>query len=172
MKTLAKTPFITFFIGIFLLAGCQASNISHLNEDETKLHEINQDTADQIRQLSEALEEPTNENPNYTAMWEKAGEAESVLAKSARELEPLNLPEETAQVKENTAVILESTSRIVDKVRELTADGKYLASEEASEEISADLNQILASLHGYKERLAKSAEKFENLNTQLTEDAK
>jgi len=172
MKTLTKTPFIAFLLGIFLLAGCQASDISHLSEDETRLYEINRDTADHLRQLSEALEEPTNENPNYALMWEEAGEAESVLAKSIRHIESLNLPEETAQVKENTAVILESTNRIVDKVRELTADGKYLAFEVASEETYAELDQILASLHGYKERLTKSAEKFENLNSQLIEDAK
>lgn len=166
MKTSVIKPISAFFVSLLLLAGCGGA-LANLNEAEKTLYNINKNTAEKAMELSSALSQRAETVQGYEDLWEKTKEAALMLEKNLETAKNLNLPEETAQLGENSIVALDATYRIVDKARELAIEARGLSQSETPSE--AQLEQINKSLDGYSSRLEKSKEKFDNLNTQLVD---
>lgn len=165
-----KKRFLAIFLSAFILAGC-GGGLSSLTSEEKSLYDANTEAGNSALGLSQALNMAQDENPDYATMWEKAQETSQALAKSERIMGELELGEETAQILENSTINVEATSRIVEKVKEITSNGKAMNMDEGAEMSPQEVEEMLTSLNGFKGRLEKSKEKFDNLNEQLLEDS-
>ncbi|MBU1953466.1 hypothetical protein KKH03_00655 [Patescibacteria group bacterium] len=158
MKTLTFKPFSALLTIILLLSAC-AAPVENLNKDEKKLYEINAETAQQVLELSKSLKSNQNTASGYSASLALAKKATITLDRNMKTLNSLTLPDETVQISQNSLVIMQSTKKIVDKVKELTNKGENLDEDE------------IKSLLGYADRLAQSNQKLVNYNDQLLKDA-
>lgn len=169
-----KKPFVAILISTFMLAAC-GGGIASLKTEEKGLYDANEASGASVLNLAEALNKDASEMPSYETVWKSSLETSQQLEKSARLLEELSLPEETAQIKENSMVNLNSTIRIVEKIQEISGDARALLIDETSDvdesTRDAKLQEINTSLNGFRGRLEKSKEKFDNLNTQLIEES-
>lgn len=167
-----KKQIISTLVASFLLVGC-STGLSSLTNEEKTLHDTNIAAANDSMHLAEMLNEDADTMPSYETVWNSSRETGQKLKKALTAIEKLSLPEETAQVLENTDVTLQSTLRIVEKVEEISAEARALLIEEDSaltaEQRDARLSEINTTLYGFRGRLEKSKEKFENLNEQLLE---
>lgn len=167
-------PVAAILISTFMLAAC-GGGISSLKTEEKSLYDVNESSGRSIMALAESLNKDASEMPSYETVWKSSLEASQELEKSTRLLEEVSLPEETAQIKENSMVNLSSTIRIVEKITELSGEARALLIDDISDVDSSTrdtkLKEINTSLNGFRGRLEKSKEKFDNLNTQLLEES-
>lgn len=162
-----KKPFLAFLTASFFLVGCSSLG-ANLQGDVKKLYEMGKNTGQQVMSLADTLTTVEQGSPDYQKIWEDAKRAGDTLEAGINSINELSFTEENAQLGENAIAIFESTNRIVEKVRELAADGRYFSTEELPESES-ELTNIDTILSGYQGRLEKSKEKLDNLITQILE---
>lgn len=170
----SKKPLVAILATTLILTACGGA-LSSLKTSEKSLYDINEEAGKAAINLAETLNKDASEMPSYETVWNTSRETSQQLAKSARLLKELSLPEETTQIKENSMINLDSTIRIVDKINEISGQARALLIDEAGELDQAardtQLNEMNTSLSGFRGRLEKSKEKFDNLNTQLLKES-